>query len=71
MDASKQRRAMERELAAICADDKPEAPQRFAPWGGRGIDKGAKPSSPLILWCGTSSSTTFANVVCNRAAISW
>ncbi|GGZ11549.1 hypothetical protein GCM10007169_30140 [Shewanella fodinae] len=44
----KSRRGMDSELAAICENGKPEAPQRFTPWGGRGIGKGAKPSSPLV-----------------------
>jgi hypothetical protein len=47
---------MDSELAAICENGKPEAPQRFAPWGGKGIDKGAKPSSPLISQCERDSS---------------
>ncbi|QSX34614.1 hypothetical protein JYB87_05070 [Shewanella avicenniae] len=42
----------------------------FRDVGRRRVSKGRGTSIALWLWCGTSSSTTLANAVCNHAVIS-
>ncbi|WP_417763489.1 hypothetical protein [Shewanella sp.] len=40
---------MDSELVAICENGKPEAPQRFAPWGVVGVGKGEYSSTMSVL----------------------